>query len=104
MNDMTPDFQPGPFGTWLDDEMNKQGLGTFDVVHRAHDLLSASAIVSWRRGRATPNLHEAYLLANALGASVIDTLTAAGYGDVVVAIVEENDELRAANEPAIGGN
>lgn len=95
---------PEPFGAWLGAEMDKQRLVAADVSLRSHGLLPIRDVAYWRAGRTTPNLHEAYLLANALGTSVIDTLTAAGYGDVVVAVVEENDELRAANEPAIGGN
>lgn len=95
---------PEPFGTWLDEQMQKRALSYLRVAERSHGYLSLGDIVNWRSGRTTPNLHEAYRLANALGTSLIDTLTAAGYSDVVVAIVEENDELRAANEPAIGGN
>lgn len=98
------DLTPDPFGTWLDEQIRKQDLVSANVALRSHGWLVTRDIVSWRTGRAAPNLHEAYLLANALGTPLIDTLTAAGYGDVVVAIVEENDELRAANEPAIGGN
>lgn len=97
-------LMPEPFGAWLDEQMRKQDLGAADVAAQLPGhLLSVRDIVAWRAGRTTPDLHEAYRLANALGASVIDTLAAAGYGDVVVAIVEENDEARAAGEPAIGG-
>lgn len=92
-----------PFGAWLDAEMRNQDLGAADVSLRANDYLPVRSIVRWRKGRTTPNAHEAYRLANALGTSLTDTLTAAGYGDLVVTIVEENDEARAANEPAIGG-
>lgn len=105
----TPTQQPiadltlDPFGTWLDEQIRKQDLVSANVALRSHGLLVTRDIVSWRTGRAAPNLHEAYLLANALGTSLIDTLTAAGYGDVVVSIVEENDELRAAGEPAVAG-
>jgi hypothetical protein len=92
-----------PFGVWLDAEMRKRNLGPTDVSSQAHHQLSARDIVSWLKGRTTPDAHQAYLLANALGTSLTDTLAAAGYGDLVVTIVEENDEARAANEPAIGG-
>lgn len=105
----TPTQQPAtdltsdPFGTWLDEQIRKQDLVSANVALRSHGWLVTRDIVSWRTGRTTPNLHEAYRLANALGTSLIDTLTAAGYGDVVVAIVEENDEARAAGEPAVAG-
>lgn len=95
---------PEPFGAWLDKQMRRLDLGAADVAAQLPGhLLPVRDIVAWRAGRTTPNLHEAYRLANALGTSVIDTLTVAGYGDVVVAIVEENDEARAVGEPEIGG-
>lgn len=94
---------PEPFGAWLDEQMRKRDLSYLFVADQSHGQLSLGDIVNWRAGRTTPNLHETYLLANALGTPLIDTLTAAGYGDLAVTIVEENDELRTANEPAIGG-
>lgn len=92
-----------PFGEWLDGQMREQDLGAADVDDRSNHLLAAGKVMMWRSGWKAPDAGEAFILANALGVPVIDALTAAGHGHLVVAIVEENDELRAANEPAIGG-
>lgn len=93
-----------PFGEWLDHQMREHYLGAADIAAQSNHLLKARDIMQWRAGRAAPNASEAFILANAIGAPVLDALNYAGHGHMVVAIVEENDELRAANEPAIGGN
>lgn len=97
-------LMPEPFGAWLDEQMRRLDFGPADVAAQlpGHPL-SVRNITAWRAGRTTPDLHEAFRLANALGSPVIETLTAAGYGYVVASIVEENDEARAAAEPAAAG-
>jgi hypothetical protein len=91
-----------PFGEWLDHQMREQHLSVAALAVRANHVLAGRDIAQWRAGRDSPNATEAFILANALGVSVIDALNFAGHGHMVVAIVEENDELRAANQPAIG--
>jgi hypothetical protein len=92
-----------PFGEWLDHQMRQQDIGAADIAAQSNHLLKARDVMQWRAGRAAPNASEAFILANAIGVPVLDALNYAGHGHMVVAIVEENDELRAANAPAIGG-
>lgn len=93
---------PHPFGAWLDGQMRELDLGAGDIAEQSNRLLSASDIMNWRSGRTAPNANQAFILANAMGASVVETLGAAGHGHMVCAITDEWNEQRRASEPAVG--